>query len=69
MPESRLNTWHPMLLGKPQNVQDASSETVVNPKRLGAPEEFTKLVAHIIDNAYLNGEAIRLDGALPMESK
>ncbi len=59
----------PMLLGMPQNVQDALSETVVNPKRLGAPEEFAKLVAHIIDNAYLNGETIRLDGALRMGPK
>jgi NAD(P)-dependent dehydrogenase (short-subunit alcohol dehydrogenase family) len=59
----------PMLLGMPQNVQDALTANVQFPKRLGLPEEFAKLVLHIFDNKYLNGETIRLDGALRMPPK
>ena len=56
----------PMLLAMPDEVQQALSDTVVYPKRLGAPSEFAELVAHICENTYLNGETIRLDGALRM---
>lgn len=59
----------PMLLAMPQNVQDALTANVQYPKRLGLPEEFAKLVLHIFDNKYLNGETIRLDGALRMPPK
>ena len=59
----------PMLLAMPDKVQDALVHNVQFPKRLGLPEEFGKLVLHMMDNAYLNGETIRLDGALRMPPK
>jgi NAD(P)-dependent dehydrogenase (short-subunit alcohol dehydrogenase family) len=59
----------PMLLGMPAEVQDALGKMVPFPSRLGKPEEFAALVAHIIDNSYLNGEVIRLDGAIRMQPK
>jgi NAD(P)-dependent dehydrogenase (short-subunit alcohol dehydrogenase family) len=59
----------PMLLAMPENVQTALASNVQHPKRLGLPEEFAKLVLHIADNAYINGETIRLDGALRMPPK
>ena len=59
----------PMLLGMPQNVQDSLAASVPFPSRFGTPEEYAKLVLHIVDNAMLNGETIRLDGALRMQPK
>ena len=59
----------PMLLAMPEHVQQALSHNVQFPKRLGLPEEFAKLVIHIVQNAYLNGETIRLDGGLRMPPK
>ncbi|MDO7534777.1 3-hydroxyacyl-CoA dehydrogenase [Acinetobacter pittii] len=59
----------PMLKGMPQNVQDALGQMVPYPSRLGKPEEFARLVAHIAENSYLNGEFIRLDGAIRMAAK
>lgn len=59
----------PMLLGLPQDVQDSLGRTVPFPARLGKPEEFAELVGQIIANPYLNGEVIRLDGALRMGAK
>ena len=56
----------PMLKGMPQNVQDALGQMVPFPPRLAKPEEFAQLVGHIFENAYLNGEVIRLDGAIRM---
>lgn len=56
----------PMLRGLPQNVQDSLGKMVPFPVRLGKPEEFALLVAHILENPYLNGEVIRLDGAIRM---
>lgn len=56
----------PLLLNMPQEVQDKLTEDVVFPKRLGRPEEFASLVGHIIENTMINGEVIRLDGALRM---
>lgn len=56
----------PMMAGLPQNVQDALSASVPFPKRLGTPAEFAHLVHTIVTNSYLNGECIRLDGALRM---
>ncbi|KWO45419.1 3-hydroxy-2-methylbutyryl-CoA dehydrogenase [Burkholderia sp. MSMB1459WGS] len=56
----------PMMAGMPQDVQDALGKSVPFPPRLGRPEEFAALVRHIVENTMLNGEVIRLDGALRM---
>ena len=56
----------PMMAGIPEKARAQLESAVPYPKRLGQPEEFAKLVTHIIDNAYLNGEVIRLDGAIRM---
>jgi hypothetical protein len=58
-----------MLLNMPQEVQDNLAATVTFPKRLGKPEEFASLVLHIIGNTLINGEVIRLDGALRMQAR
>jgi len=54
----------PMLFGMPQEVQDALAASVPFPSRLGTPEDYAKLAQHIITNDMLNGEVIRLDGAI-----
>lgn len=59
----------PMLLGMPQDVQDALGKMVPFPSRLGRPDEYAALVRHIVENAMLNGETIRLDGAIRMQPK
>jgi len=59
----------PMLLGMPQEVQDALGAMVPFPSRLGKPNEYAMLVKHILDNPMLNGEVIRLDGAIRMQPK
>ncbi|KTC75604.1 3-oxoacyl-ACP reductase [Legionella birminghamensis] len=59
----------PLLLNMPQEVQERLAATVTFPKRLGKPEEFAALVMHIIENRMINGEVIRLDGALRMQAK
>lgn len=56
----------PMMVGLPQEVQDSLAAEVTFPRRLGDPAEFAALVAFIIGCGYLNGEVIRLDGALRM---
>src|SRR6266699_1658281 len=56
----------PMLRALPQEVQASLGASVPFPKRLGTPEEFAALVLHMVRNSYLNGEVIRLDGALRM---
>jgi NAD(P)-dependent dehydrogenase (short-subunit alcohol dehydrogenase family) len=56
----------PMLRGLPAPVQQALAASVPFPKRLGRPEEYAALVRHILDNPMLNGEVIRLDGAIRM---
>lgn len=56
----------PMMAAFPQEVQDALAKSVPFPQRLGHPAEFAALVRHIVENAMLNGETIRLDGALRM---
>jgi NAD(P)-dependent dehydrogenase (short-subunit alcohol dehydrogenase family) len=56
----------PMLRALPQEAQDSLGASVPFPKRLGEPREFAALAMHCIHNAYLNGEVIRLDGALRM---
>ena len=59
----------PMLLGMPQEVQDALGKMVPFPSRLGRPKEYAQLVRHIAENEMLNGEVIRLDGAIRMQPK
>ncbi len=56
----------PMMAGMPQEVQDALGASVPFPSRLGEPDEYAALARHIIENQMLNGEVIRLDGALRM---
>ena len=56
----------PMMAGMPQEVQDSLSKSVPFPQRFGRPVEFAALVRHICENVMLNGEVIRLDGALRM---
>jgi NAD(P)-dependent dehydrogenase (short-subunit alcohol dehydrogenase family) len=59
----------PMLFSMPKEVQDALAASVPFPSRLGRPEDFAKLVHQIITNDMLNGEVIRLDGAIRMQPK
>ena len=59
----------PMLFGMPQEVQDALAAGVPFPSRLGTPADYAKLVHQIITNEMLNGEVIRLDGAIRMAPK
>jgi NAD(P)-dependent dehydrogenase (short-subunit alcohol dehydrogenase family) len=56
----------PLLAELPASAREALAETIPFPRRLGRPEEFAALVAHIVENEMLNGEVIRLDGALRM---
>ena len=56
----------PMMAGLPQDVQDSLGQSVPFPSRLGRPAEYASLVCHICENTMLNGEVIRLDGALRM---
>jgi NAD(P)-dependent dehydrogenase (short-subunit alcohol dehydrogenase family) len=59
----------PMVATLPQSVQDSLAASIPFPSRLGRPEDFAMLAAHIIENVMLNGEVIRLDGALRMAPK
>jgi NAD(P)-dependent dehydrogenase (short-subunit alcohol dehydrogenase family) len=59
----------PMLLGMPAEVQDALGKMVPFPPRLGKPDEYAHLAKAIIENVMLNGETIRLDGAIRMQPK
>lgn len=59
----------PMLLGMPVEVQEALGKTVPFPSRMGKPNEYAALVKHIVENEMLNGEVIRLDGAIRMQAK
>lgn len=59
----------PMLLGMPKDVQEALGRQVPFPPRLGRPAEYAALACHIIENEMLNGETIRLDGAIRMAPK
>lgn len=59
----------PLLLNMPEEVQKSLGESVPFPHRLGKPEEFAALVVHLIENAMINGEVIRLDGALRMAAR
>ena len=59
----------PMLGGMTPEVQESLIATTIFPKRLGLPAEFAKLALHVIDNALINGETIRLDGAVRLAPK
>ncbi|MBA4089194.1 MAG: 3-hydroxyacyl-CoA dehydrogenase [Sphingobium sp.] len=61
--------WTPQLATLPQEALDSLGRQVPFPNRLGQPEEFAALVEHIIGNPMLNGEVIRLDGAIRMAAK
>ena len=71
----RVNTvapgifWTPMVDGMPDHIQESLSASIPFPSRLGKPEEYAELVAHIMENGYLNGETIRLDGAVRLAPK
>jgi NAD(P)-dependent dehydrogenase (short-subunit alcohol dehydrogenase family) len=56
----------PMLAGLPDEATAALEAGIPHPSRLGKPEEYAALVRHVVDNGMLNGEVIRLDGALRM---
>ena len=56
----------PLLAALPKKAIDALTNSVVFPKRLGNPDEFAQMCQTIVENPYLNGETIRLDGALRM---
>jgi hypothetical protein len=58
-----------MMAGMPQEVRDSLGASVPFPPRLGRPVEFAALVRHIVENSMLNGEVIRLDGAIRMAAK
>jgi NAD(P)-dependent dehydrogenase (short-subunit alcohol dehydrogenase family) len=59
----------PMLFGMPKEVRDALAAGVPFPSRLGTPADYAKLARHIIENEMLNGEVIRLDGAIRLAPK
>jgi NAD(P)-dependent dehydrogenase (short-subunit alcohol dehydrogenase family) len=59
----------PMMAGLPKEAQDSLGGKTPHPRRLGRPEEFAVLVEHIVENPMLNGETIRLDGALRLEPR
>ena len=59
----------PMMFSMPKDVQDALAASVPFPSRLGTPEDYAKLVHQIIVNEMINGETIRLDGAIRMAPK
>ncbi|MEO1136433.1 MAG: 3-hydroxyacyl-CoA dehydrogenase [Pseudomonadota bacterium] len=71
----RVNTiapgifWTPMMAGMDQKVQDALAAMVPFPKRLGTPEEYASMAVEICRNSYMNGETIRLDGAIRMQPR
>jgi NAD(P)-dependent dehydrogenase (short-subunit alcohol dehydrogenase family) len=71
----RVNTiapgifWTPMVDGMPDEVQKSLSASIPFPSRLGQPKEFADLAAYLLTNRYLNGETIRLDGAVRLAPK
>jgi len=59
----------PMMKGLPQEAQDSLGKQTPFPPRLGEPDEYAAMVAHILENSMLNGESIRLDGAIRMQPR
>jgi len=71
----RVNTIAPGVFDTPilsrfsDEIRDGLARQVPNPSRLGRPEEFADLAAHLVANPYLNGETVRLDGAIRMSAR
>ena len=59
----------PMMAGLPEEARESLGNQVPFPSRLGKPEEYAALVRHIVENEMLNGEVIRLDGAIRMAAR
>ena len=59
----------PMMFGMPKEVQESLAASVPFPSRLGTPQDYAKLAKHIIENDMLNGEVIRLDGAIRLAQR
>jgi NAD(P)-dependent dehydrogenase (short-subunit alcohol dehydrogenase family) len=59
----------PMLAGLPEETRAALAEDIPHPHRLGDPGEYGLLVRQVVEHPYLNGEVIRLDGALRMPAR
>ncbi|MCP2371221.1 NAD(P)-dependent dehydrogenase (short-subunit alcohol dehydrogenase family) [Agromyces terreus] len=59
----------PMMAGMPADVQASLEEQIPHPSRMGTPAEYAALVRHVVENPLLNGETIRLDGAIRMQPK
>ena len=59
----------PLLAGLPEPARESLATQVLYPKRLGDPDEFAHLAYHIVENDYLNGETIRVDGGIRMQPK
>lgn len=59
----------PMLAGLPDEARDALAEDIPHPHRLGQPDEYGLLVHQLVENPYLNGEVVRLDGSLRMKAR
>ena len=59
----------PMMAGLPDQARQSLAATVLFPKRLGAPDEIAQLSQQIIENDYINGEVIRMDGGIRMQPK
>ena len=59
----------PMIAGLPEEARESLGNQVPFPSRLGKPEEYAALVQHIVENEMLNGEVIRLDGAIRMTAR
>ena len=58
-----------MLTNMPAEVQESLGKQVLFPVRLGTPDEYARLAIHMVENAYINGETIRLDGAMRMAAR
>jgi NAD(P)-dependent dehydrogenase (short-subunit alcohol dehydrogenase family) len=61
--------WTPMVDSMPEAVQESLSASIPFPSRPGKPEEYAQTVAFILQNRYLNGETIRLDGSVRLAAK
>jgi NAD(P)-dependent dehydrogenase (short-subunit alcohol dehydrogenase family) len=59
----------PLLAALPEEAQESLAAAVPFPKLLGTPEQFAALVMHMVENRYINGETVRIDGALRMAPK
>ena len=59
----------PMLAGLPEKAKESLGTQVLNPKRLGTPEEYADLAMFLLTHDYMNGESIRMDGGIRMAPK